>query len=102
VRARARSNATDPNVLPAVTTTNKDELLKAIQHERRVELAFEGQRYYDLVRWNLAATVLAKSAEADPLTGYKDYGDGWQSKNVLLPIPQSEVDLLGLSQNPGY
>jgi hypothetical protein len=102
VRARARSNAGTPGVLPPVTTDNKDELLKAIQHERRVELAFEGQRYYDLVRWNLAATVLAKSAEADPLTGYKDYGDGWQSRNALLPIPQSEMDLLGLSQNPGY
>lgn len=102
VRARARANAGIPGVLPPVTTSNKDDLLKAIQHERRVELAFEGQRYYDLVRWGLAAKVLAKSPAADPLTGYKDYGDGWQSKNALLPIPQREVDLLGLAQNNGY
>jgi len=102
VRARARANAGVPGVLPSVITTNKDDLLKAIQHERRVELAFEGQRYYDLVRWGLAATVLAKSPAADPLTGFKDYGEGWQSKNVLLPIPQREVDLLGLTQNQGY
>ena len=102
VRARARANAGVPGVLPPVVTTVKDDLLKAIQHERRVELAFEGQRYYDLIRWGLAATVLAKSPAADPLTGYKDYGDGWQSRNALLPIPQREVDLLGFGQNSGY
>jgi hypothetical protein len=100
IRARARAGI--PGILPVVTTNIKDDLLKAIQHERRVELAFEGQRYYDLVRWGLAATILAKSPDADPLTGYKDYGDGWQSKNALLPIPQREVDLLGLEQNAGY
>ncbi|GAC1426514.1 MAG: hypothetical protein NVSMB7_03010 [Chitinophagaceae bacterium] len=100
VRARARAGTS--GILPAITTASKDELLKAIQHERRVELAFEGHRYYDLVRWGLAATVLAKSPLANPLTGYKDYGDGWQSKNALLPIPQREADLLGLTQNSGY
>lgn len=102
VRARARTNAGTPGVLPAVTTNDKNELLAAVQHERRVELAFEGHRYYDLVRWGLAATVLAKSPDADPLTGYKDFGDGWQTRNALLPIPQREVDLLGLAQNNGY
>lgn len=102
VRGRARNNSSLPGALPEVTTNNKDELLKAIQHERRVELAFEGQRYYDLVRWNLAADVLKKSPDADPITGYKDYGNGWQTFNHYLPIPQREVDLLGISQNQGY
>ena len=103
VRARARKYAANPAAnLPAVTTSDKAALLKAIQHERRVELAFEGHRYYDLVRWDLAKTVLAKAADADPLKGYHDYGNGWQSFNKLLPIPQRETDLLGLKQNPGY
>ncbi len=102
VRARARNNATDPDALPEITTNQKEELLKAIQHERRVELAFEGHRYYDLVRWNLAAEVLKKSPESDPITGVKDYGDGWQPFHRYLPIPQREVDLLGISQNQGY
>jgi starch-binding outer membrane protein, SusD/RagB family len=101
VRARARANAA-PGALPPITTSDKNDLLTAIRHERRVELAFEGHRYYDLVRWGLAATVLAKSTSADPLTGFKDYGEGWQSKNALLPIPQREADLLGLSQNTGF
>lgn len=99
---RARARAGNNAILPEVTTSDKDDLLAAIRHERRVELAFEGQRYYDLVRWNLAAAVLAKSPDADPLTGYKDYGDGWQTRNALLPVPQREVDLLGLGQNNGY
>lgn len=102
VRARARDNSTTPGSLPEVTTNDKEALLEAIRHERRVELAFEGHRYYDLVRWNLAATVLAKSPDADPLTGVKDYGEGWQPHNKLLPIPQREADLLKLSQNTGY
>lgn len=100
VRARARKYATNPLLnLPPVLANDKASLLAAIRHERRVELAFEGHRYHDLVRWGLAATVLAKAADADPLTGYKDYGNGWQPNNALLPIPQVEVDLLGLPQN---
>lgn len=103
VRGRARANADNPaTALPAITTGDKAALLTAIRHERRVELSFEGHRYYDLVRWGLAATVLAKAADADPQKGYHDYGDGWQSRNALLPIPQRETDLLGLEQNTGY
>jgi hypothetical protein len=103
IRARARKYAANPATnLPPVTVNNKDALLSAIQHERRVELAMEGQRYFDLVRWNLAQTVLAKSPDADPLKGYKDYGNGWQPFNKLLPIPQREADLLKLPQNTGY
>ncbi|RFS26997.1 RagB/SusD family nutrient uptake outer membrane protein [Chitinophaga silvatica] len=103
VRARARKYAANPATnLPAVTTSDKTQLLTAIQHERRVELAMEGHRYYDLVRWDLAKTVLAKAADADPLKGIHDYGNGWQTYHQLLPIPQREADLLGLKQNTGY
>ena len=103
VRARARKYATNPLTnLPAVTTDNKDALLSAIHHERRVELAFEGQRYYDLVRWGLAGTVLKADPASNPQTGYKDYGSGWQPFNELLPIPRREKDLTGLTQNTGY
>lgn len=103
VRGRARKYATNPVTnLPPVVTTDKAALLAAIRHERRVELAFEGQRYYDLVRWDLARTVLAAAPDADPLKGYKDYGAGWQDRNKLLPIPQREADLLNLGQNDGY
>jgi starch-binding outer membrane protein, SusD/RagB family len=89
VRARAREG--NNSILPDVTTTNQDSLRTAILHERRVELALEGDRFWDLVRTGNAVAVLG------PL--------GFQSgKNELLPIPQSEIDLSegSLTQNPGY
>lgn len=86
VRARARGDNTA--ILPKVTTTDPAELRAAIHHERRVELAMEGERYFDLVRWGEAAAVL---------------GSKWVTgKNELFPIPQSEIDISGgtLVQNP--
>ncbi len=103
VRTRARALANDPaTALPMVNTTVKEELLNAIRHERRVELGFEGHRYYDLVRWGLAQQVLQPTAQTDPLKGIGDYGLGWKENDKLLPIPQREIDLLGLEQNVGY
>ncbi len=89
VRARARNMSDNPgSVLPPVTTTNADELMSAIRHERRVELALEMHRFFDLVRWDLAAETL----------------DGFQTnKHEFFPIPQIELDLNGnLTQNQGY
>lgn len=89
VRARARAQATDPvNSLPAITTTNPQELIDLIRHERLVELGFEMHRFFDLVRWGIAADVL----------------DGFEAgKHEVFPIPQTELDLNpNLVQNPGY
>ena len=76
---------------PSVLT--KDALLA----ERRVELAFENQRFYDLLRFGVADAVL--SAHATEM-GYSSYN----SRKLLLPIPSREINLSGglLSQNPGY
>lgn len=52
--------------LPVVTATSKDDFRTAVKHERRVELAFEDHRYWDLLRWKDAATVLNQ-----PLLGVK-------------------------------
>jgi len=89
VRARARAQAADPaNTLPAITTTDKQELINLIRHERLVELGFEMHRFFDLVRWGIAADVI----------------DGFVAgKNEVFPIPQTELDLNpNLQQNPGY
>lgn len=90
VRAAARgSNST---LLPKVTTTAQGDLREAIQHERRVELGLEFDRFYDLVRWGIAQQVLAAA------------GKNYQPKNALLPLPQSEIDKSKgvLIQNPDY
>lgn len=91
VRARARGG--NSSVLPKITTTNQSELREAIRHERRVELAMEWDRFYDLVRWGIATQVLHDAGK----TGYED-------RHALLPLPQSEIDKSNgvLIQNPNY
>jgi starch-binding outer membrane protein, SusD/RagB family len=64
-------------------------LFTDIVKERQLELAFEGFRYVDLVRWGLASTELG------PL-GYQ------QNKHSLLPIPDFDVRTASLPQNPNY
>ena len=65
--------------------------------ERRVELAFENHRFFDLLRFGVADAVL--SAHATEM-GYGSY----DSRKLLLPIPSREINLSAglLGQNPGY
>lgn len=88
VRARARGG--NVTILPDVTSTDQATVRDAIKHERRIEFAMEGERFYDLVRWGDATTVLG------PL--------GYQARNEYYPIPQSAIDQSGgvLIQNPNY
>ncbi|QMU64933.1 MAG: RagB/SusD family nutrient uptake outer membrane protein [Flavobacteriaceae bacterium] len=84
---RNRAGLTTP-----VTSITKEELLE----ERRVELAFENQRLFDLIRFGVAQDVLSAFSTAN--------GYGFTSTDLLLPIPQSEIGLSNglLTQNPGY
>ena len=70
-------------------------------HERRVELALEGHRYDDLVRWHRAGLI---DIETDIDFGtYAEANANWQEKHLLKPIPQGELDLNpNLRQNEGY
>ena len=69
----------------------------ALLVERRVELAFENQRFFDLLRFGVADAVLGAHAAEN---GYTDY----DTRKLLLPIPAREINLSGgtLTQNPGY
>ncbi|MEZ3520992.1 MAG: RagB/SusD family nutrient uptake outer membrane protein [Muribaculaceae bacterium] len=59
VRARAyKVDYTETTSYPAITVTDQTALRKIIRRERRVELAFEGLRYYDLIRWRIAKKAL--------------------------------------------
>lgn len=88
VRFRARQGST--SILPKIELTDQAQLREAIQKERRVELAMEGERFYDLVRWDKALTVLGPS--------------GYTARNRYYPIPQSAIDKSNgkLKQNPDY
>ena len=89
VRSRARGG--NSAVLPAVTTTDHDQLQLAIRHERQVELAMESDRFFDVIRQGRAAQIF----------GPRGFVTG---KNELQPLPVSEIVLSGgmLKQNPGY
>jgi len=91
VRARARGGAT--GVVPNLTTTAQAALRTAIWNERRLELAFEHDRWFDLVRQGRAAEVLRAQG--------KNFVVG---KHEVFPIPQNQIQLSGgaLTQNPGY
>lgn len=63
------------------------QLTEIIWEERRLELAMEGDRFFDLVRTGKAASKI------------KGFVAG---KNEVFPIPQQEIDISGIAQNPGY
>lgn len=91
---RARARAGNNTILPDVTTTDQALLRDAIRQERRVELAMEHERFFDLVRWGIAQTVMNASGKPNYIG----------SRDGLLPIPQTQIDLSAgvLTQNPGY
>lgn len=102
--AEANIKATTPNTTKAQTylnlvrrrafgdnlhdnTSTGNTLYLAILDERRLELAMEGERFFDLVRTGQATTKI---------TGFV------AGKHEVFPIPQLEVDISGLKQNTGY
>lgn len=102
-----RNRAGLPN-LPQGLSQN--EMRKKIHHERRIELAFEGARYFDVRRWKLATKYLD-----GPMYGLsinKDRPGFWQrtvidnrvfnSRAYLWPIPQGEINKMDIVQNPGW
>ena len=98
IRARARKGTgsetrAEPADLP--TTLSKDQAREAIFQERQWELAFEGKRWFDMVRRGFAyfSAALAKDPTATDV----------QESDMLWPIPQPQIDLNPqLQQNPGY
>ena len=79
-----------------------NELFTAIQNERRLELALEGHRFHDLVRWGIAAETINAYRESDNLqTVLSIFIKG---KHEVFPIPAIEIVNSGfqLNQNPNY
>lgn len=93
---RSRADVQMPPVNQGKYNT-KDLLRDFIRHERRVELALEGHRYFDIKRWGIAQTKLPtlKNPGGVPLV--------FEQKHYLFPFPQAELDNNPeLVQNTGY
>ena len=87
VRTRARMCGVEGNTCPAdIEGTVTIEML---QHERRLELAMEGHRFFDLVRWNIAEEKL----DGSYLDNQEVYVSFSSPKNDFFPIPQDELNI---------
>lgn len=89
------------------TGLGQDEARQALRFERKLELSGEGHRFYDLVRWGVAESVLNDYlAHENQFISIQFSGARFDSgRDEFLPIPQAEIDLQGsdvLAQNPGY
>lgn len=78
---------------------------KAVRFERCIELAMEGHRFFDIVRWGTADAELTEFFSHDgQIISYLLQGDFVPGKNEYFPIPQTAIDKSAgqLHQNPGY
>lgn len=92
-------------LLPLVRSSiNTQALLRlAIEKERRLELAFENHRWYDLVRTERAIEVMNAHGVQEKVlkpTVIRPAAFNVTPNNLLLPIPQQEVSVDNLEQNP--
>ncbi|GAB3279821.1 RagB/SusD family nutrient uptake outer membrane protein [Larkinella harenae] len=87
VRQRAK-------LAPLLTGMGKAAFALAIEHERQVELACEGHRWFDLVRTGRAVPVMNGHFKGPVVEEF----------NTVFPIPQTQIDVnpQGITQNPGY
>ncbi|MGI8950573.1 MAG: RagB/SusD family nutrient uptake outer membrane protein [Chitinophagaceae bacterium] len=98
---------------PAGAFSNQATALKAIYFERRLELAMEGHRFFDLQRWDngtgyMANVLNAYASVEKKLRPFFNGATFKKGKNEFFAIPQSQIDLANsggktiLKQNPGY
>lgn len=96
--------------MPDVVADSKEEMREKIRHERRVELAFEDHRFWDVRRWMTAPDDLNAPLKGVKVTRLSYNSFEYQSVEVesrsfkrsmyFYPIPQNELNITGWPQNP--
>lgn len=99
VRARARNQGGTAVSYPKDLSMgmSQAEFREAVREERRVELAFEWKRWYDIKRWDVVVESFAGNGAFEIQPNVKDF-------HKLMPIPQNEIlrNINLLPQNAGY
>jgi len=97
IRSRARFNGIEETAFPADISTDISDadFIEVVREERRLEFAFEFKRWYDLKRWGSIEEAFTSSESYEPHV--VDL-----SRDYLFPIPQTEIDMTGWSNNSGY
>lgn len=92
------------NPVPELDISTEEDLRRAIRRERRVELAFENHRWWDLQRYgNLVEVMTVHGAEQRACQDYLDpFADAYQNIRILYAVPFNEVERYGYTQNPGW
>jgi hypothetical protein len=102
--------------IPAVNSGTKESLRQRIRHERRIELALEAHRFWDVRRWKIAEVTDNRDVHGVTITGSGNvtYTYPVVEKRVFdpkraywLPVPQAEIDKVSgrnpeFVQNPGW
>jgi hypothetical protein len=102
IRARARNKAGVPQLAPSnlllTSFTSKDQLIDAIMEDRRLELAFEFKRWYDIKRRRLGDIVFKGPNSLEPQPNFNP------NRDYLMPLPAQELELNAnlKPNNPGY
>lgn len=102
-KVRTRSNMPGINSGAAfLAVSSKQDMQKRISHERKVELAAEGHRYFDLKRWNQLTEVSNNFIEKS-IVGDNLLTRGYQTRHTIWPIPGAEIEMNpSLTQNQDW
>ncbi len=91
--------------MPHVVAHAGEDALEFIRNERRIELAGEGHRYFDIRRYGKEYARKCMSMTMNSIDNNYHFEMSWDDKLMLMPIPQTAIDLNPLlkdDQNPGY
>lgn len=110
IRARAyKCGVGETSKYPAITETNQAALRRIIRNERRCELAWEGRRWFDIMRWRIAEEVLGNNAPIYGLPGNSQVAENEKSGYWIFPKDfrphmraSSSIDMSDMQNYPKY
>lgn len=110
IRARAyKCKVSETGKYPAISESDQTKLRRIIRNERRCELAWEGRRWFDIIRWRIAEEVLGNNAPIYGLPGNSQVAENEKSGYWIFPKDfrphmraSSSIDMSDMQNYPKY